>query len=551
MLRTVYLKSVRDRWVGAVIAVGSLFVVAWMGLAAYSGAGDAVSDYMANLPEAYSSLLGVPGDSGTAGLMFSNLFNFLGPFVLCGIALSMGANAFAGEERDGTMNVLATVPRSRSRLLASKTLAATTVVVGASAASWALYELAVVVAGADAGSLHLAAASIHVAAVTLVYGAIALAIGGITGNRGQASGITTGLLVVSFLASGLLPMIDGWGGVAKIFPWYYIGGSQPLVNGVNWTQVAVLVAIAVAFAGVAWWGVNHRDLGSGVASVSVLDRLRQDPRLERGLRLLAGTGSSRGLVSKAVSDSRAVLTIAAGGLAFMLVLLGPMFLAIQDSLGELVGVLPDAVMAMVGFADFTTATGWYFGEGLSVTAPIAVSVAAIGAGAALAGEEKRRTVGVVYGNPVSRARLAWSKAAAMAVASLVVGVAVFVGIALGNLIAGLGLHYGNIVAAGVLTAALGTVLGGAAFFAGAVSGRASMATGVGTAIAVLGWGINAFLPVNPELTGWAKVSPFYFYATPNPLEAGLTWSHLGLLLAVGAVLVAAGVWAYGRRDLKG
>ncbi len=551
MLRTVYLKSIRDRWLGASIAVGSLFLVAWMGLWAYADSDDAVGEYMASLPDAYTSLLGVPQDSGTAGLMLANMFNFLGPFVLCGIAVSMGAQAFAGEERDGTMNLLATVPRSRSRLLASKTLAATTIIVAASVLSFASYVLAAAISGSDAGSLNLAAAAVHLGAVTLAYGAFALAVGALTGNRGLASGAGTGLIVVSFLASGLLPMIEGWAGIAKIFPWYYIGGAQPLINGVNWTQVVVLVAIAGALAGLAWWGVNHRDLRSADTSGSLLDRLRDNPYLERSLALLAGSGSSRGLVSKALSDSRAVLTIAAGGLFMVLVMQGLMFPTIQDSLGGLVEALPEAMMAMVGFADFTTATGWYFGEGLSITAPIAVAVVAIGAGAALAGEEKRRTVSVVLGTPTSRARFAWSKAAAMAVGSVIVGAAVAAGIAVGNLIVGLGLDYGNILAAGALTAGLGAVLGGAAFFAGALTGRSVIATGFGTGVAVLGWGINAFIPVNPDLASWAKVSPFYYYATPNPLEAGLTLSHLGVLLGVAAVLVAAGVLAYGRRDLNG
>ncbi|PKQ18856.1 MAG: hypothetical protein CVT68_01335 [Actinobacteria bacterium HGW-Actinobacteria-8] len=550
MLRTLYLKSIRDHWLGAAIAVVSLFLVAWMGLWAYVGGGDAVAQYMLSLPDAYSSLLGVPGDSGTAGLMFANLFNFLGPFVLCGIAVSMGANAFAGEERDGTMNLLATVPRSRGRLLASKTLAAATMVVAASVVSVVLYQLAITMTGSDAGSLHLVSASVHLGAVTLVYGAIALAIGGLTGNRGQASGITTGLLVVSFLASGLLPLIDGVGGLAQIFPWYYIGGSQPLINGTDWLQIFVLVAVVVGLVAVAWWGVNHRDLAFGGTSSRLLDRLRSDPRFARGSSLLAGSGSTRGIVSKAVSDSQAVLTIATGGLFVLLVAIGPMFLAIKSSLGGLIEAMPEALLSMVGSADFTTASGWYFGEGLTITAPIAVAVVAIGAGAALAGEERRRTVDVLLGTPISRARLARSKAVAMASASAVVGAGTAAGMALGNLVANLGLNYGYIAVAGVLTAALGTVLGGAAFFAGALSGRSSIATGVGTGVAVIGWAINAFIPVDPDLADWARVSPFYYYATPNPLEAGVTPPHLAVLLAVSAALVAGGVWAYGRRDLK-
>src|SRR6478736_7537786 len=115
MLRTVYLKSLRDRVLGVSVGVLALFLTAWMGLWAYGGVDDA-DTFFASMPEAYVDLLGITRESGTAGLMMSMMFGFMGAFVLGGLAVSLGASAIAGEEQDGTMNVLATVPRGRQRL---------------------------------------------------------------------------------------------------------------------------------------------------------------------------------------------------------------------------------------------------------------------------------------------------------------------------------------------------------------------------------------------------------------------------------------------------
>ncbi|MFW2512399.1 ABC transporter permease subunit [Demequina sp. SO4-13] len=551
MLRTVYLKSLRDRWLSAAIAVASLFAIAWMGMWAYAGMGDDVIDFISQMPPAYLSLLGITADAGAAGLMLGNLFNFLGPFVIAGIGVSMGAAAIAGEESAGTMNVLGTMPRSRSRLLRSKALAGATIVVVAGVAASASYAGAAALAGSDIGSMDLTAATVHLLVVCLFFAALALAVGAWTGGRALASGVGVGLIVLSFLVSGLLPLFEGFEEWAKASPWYWISGSQPMANGVDWPPLLVLGALTAGLVAAAWWGVNRRDLGSGTVRAPLLERLREDPRVGRIVSMLTGSGSTRGIAAKATTDLRPLLLVAGGALVFQTLVLGPMFSAISGEIGDVVDAMPESILAMVGFADFSTPEGWYFGEAMSIVAPVAVAVVAINAGAALAGEEKRRTVSMLATMPVSRTAIAARKAAAMAVGSLLVGAALFAGVAGGNAIAGLGMDVGHIAAAGALLAGLGMLLGSVAFAAGAVTGRASTAIGAGTAVAVLGWGINSFVPVNPDLANWARVSPFYYYGNGNPLEIGMTWWYLAVLVGVAAVLVLGGLAAYRHRDLRG
>ncbi|MDN4491615.1 ABC transporter permease subunit [Demequina sp. SYSU T00068] len=551
MLQTLYLKTVRDRWLGALIGVASLWLVAVFGMWAYSGIGDEAVDFFDQMPEFYSTMIGISGDAGVTGLMMSMMFNFLGPFVIAGIAISMGAAAIAGEERDGTMNVLTTAPRSRSRLFASKSAAAVTIALGVNALAWLGYVGVVLVFGESSTGVDVGAATVHVLVVSLLYGAVALAIGAATGQQQLASGVATAFLVVSFFASGLLPMIEGWEDWAKVFPWHYIGASQPLTNGVDWSQMGVLIAITAGLVVVGWGALIRRDLRSGEGRLSIVARLQDDARVAKVLELLRGRSSTRGMLGMALSDSRALLTIAGGGMFAMMVVMGPLFNAVSDVVGQFADAFPDSIMAMVGFADYSRPEGWYHGEGLSILAPVAVGVVAIAAGAALAGEERRRTISVLLTSRVSRTRVAWTRATAVLIASLGVSALTVVGMALGNWIAGLGMSYAHIFGTGVLLWGLGAVLGGVAFLGGALTGQPRIAVGAGTGVAIVGWALTAFAAVNDALEPIAHASPFYYVTWHFPLDNGMYWYQPVVLFGAAAALFAAGVAAYRERDLRG
>lgn len=550
MLRSVYLKTIRDHWRALAISVGALFLIMWMGLWAYSGV-DEADTYLASMPDVYIDALGITRDSGTAGLMFSTMVGLLAPFVFAGLAISMAASSMAGEERDGTMNVLASIPRGRVRLLTSKALAIATLVAIGNLLTWPLYLFAAQLTNADVSSLDVGGATAHVTAVCLVYGAIALAIGAFTGNRSAASGTTVVLLIASFLIVGLAPQFDGWDDLAKVFPWYYLDAAKPLVDGADWGQVAALLGLAVALFGASLWGITRRDLRAGAVRLPLIAKLRDNPRLGAVLGGLQGAGSARGLVTKAISDQRGLAIVAGGALFGFLVLLGPLFSALGDSIGDVVASMPDALLSMIGYADYSTPTGWYHGEALSIYGPLVVSIVGIAAGAALAGEEKHRTIGVLLAVPVSRARVARAKATALIVIAVILGVVIFAGIMGGNAVASLGMNTGNIAASASLVAALGLVFGASAYLCGALVGSSAAAVWGGTSVAVGTWAINTFVGVNPELTWFVKISPFYWVLHNQPLDNGMDWVGFAVMLGAALVLLAIGWFGYQRRDLRG
>ncbi|MEE8374828.1 MAG: hypothetical protein V3S26_00725, partial [Acidimicrobiia bacterium] len=63
--------------------------------------------------------------------------------------------------------------------------------------------------------------------------------------------------------------------------------------------------------------------------------------------------------------------------------------------------------------------------------------------------------------------------------------------------------------------------------------------------------LNSFMPLSENYAGWAKLSPFYYYQTSNPLVNGMAWGDAAVLAGIFIVLIAASIPLFQRRDLRG
>ena len=85
---------------------------------------------------------------------------------------------------------------------------------------------------------------------------------------------------------------------------------------------------------------------------------------------------------------------------------------------------------------------------------------------------------------------------------------------------------------------------------GRATGRGSVEVEGSVGRARAAYVINSFLPLSDSLAGWARVSPFYYYLTGNPLANGIDWAHLALLAGLFLGSVALSVALFERRDLR-
>ncbi len=549
MLANVFTKTIQDRWISAVVGGLSLGLLLWMGMAVYR---DIDLGVYTSLPEAMRTLMGIPGDADVTTLAYGAIYSTYGALTLTGIAISVGASTIAGEERDGTIGLLLGNPRSRTQVLVAKagSLIVITGLGGVLLLSGGYLVPAML--GVELGSTAVGALILHMVVCALFYGFLALALGSWTGNRAVASGATVAVMLLSFVAVGVFPLIERLADAVEFFPWYYYDGSDPIINGVSGSHVAVLGAGIAVFAAIALVGVNRRDLRERSTRESLVDRLRENPTTRRLVDRLAGSARVSRIWVKLASEHQGVLLITAAAMFWMMgVMMGPLFAAIDTSLFEALDQFPESVMALIGSSDMSTPEGFYQAETFGLMAPIAVMVVTIlVASRGIAGEERRRTMGLLLANPVRRSHVVLQATTTMVVYASVVGLATFAGVATGSLIAGLGMSIPNIAATSMLATLVGLVFGALALAVGAGTGQSRLATYGSIGAALVLYVLNAFLPLAESTAPLAKWQPFHYYLSSDPLNNGMPWGHAALLLGLAWALIGAAVWLFERRDVR-
>lgn len=549
MLANVFTKTVRDRWKGEAIGVVTLALLLLFGMATYRDIDLAV---YTDLPEALRALMNIPKDADVASLAYGAIYGSYGTLTLAGLAVAMGSASIAGEERKGTLGLLLGNPTSRTSVLVSKAASMVLLTGLGALALWGAGRLAPAVLDVSVEGMQVGAFVFHMFVISIFFGLLALAIGAWTGRSGVAAGVTAGIMFISFVAAGLFPMVEGWEDVAKAFPWYYFTGSDPVLNGINWGHIGLLVGASAVFAVVAVIGVNRRDLKDRTVGVTLADRLRSNPMTHTVVDRLAGSTRVSRIWIKTASNYQGLVFVTAAVMFFVMgVLIGPTYTLINDALVGFTDEFPEALLAVFGGGDMSTAEGFYQLETFGMMAPTAVMIVTVIIGArALAGEEQRRTMGLLLANPVSRSTVVLEKTIAMVLAGFVVGIATFAGVAAGSLVGGLGMNMGNIAATSLLVTLVGLVFGALALALSAALGlvRVAIFGAIGAALAF--HLLNAFLPFNDSLEGFARLTPFYYYLTSDPLNNGMHWGHGAILAGLTVLLIALAVWLFSRRDLR-
>lgn len=259
--------------------------------------------------------------------------------------------------------------------------------------------------------------------------------------------------------------------------------------------------------------------------------------------------------AKSLRDQRRALL--SWGLA--LVLLVGMYAAFYPSMhrnnayGDLVDQMPDALRNLFTAGtgvDLTSGAGYVYMEMLSFMAPTLLLLYAIGAATqAIAGEEDRRTLDLLLATPLTRARLVLQKCLALAAGIVALAAAMGVALVAFGAAAGMGLANSNVVAAMVHLALLTAVFAGLALLVGAATGNLALARGVAAGAAVASYLVNGFAPSVSWLHPLQKGSPFYQFLGHDPIRHGFSLASLGVAAATVAVLVAASVWTFRRRDV--
>ena len=239
-------------------------------------------------------------------------------------------------------------------------------------------------------------------------------------------------------------------------------------------------------------------------------------------------------------------------IAGLAIMTGSLWPSLKNSFDSLPEAVSDTLNTVLAGSDFTTPAGWMSAETLSVVAPMGViAVAVISISRGVAGEEQTKTLGMLLSAPVSRSTFVWVKATAMLVHVVVAVCGLAIGLVVGSTIGDLGLTAEGIVGACVHVGVLGAFFGAVALLVSAATGDRRLASATAAGLAVAAFAVSAFLPLSESLADGARFSPWFYFASKNPLVNGIDLSDALVLLGGAVALSALAVIVLRRRDLHG
>ena len=254
--------------------------------------------------------------------------------------------------------------------------------------------------------------------------------------------------------------------------------------------------------------------------------------------------------TKAIADRLLLSLIVGIGVGAMGLARGPIYLALEDVLEEMLAQFPESIMAIAGGADMTTAAGYYTGEMYSIVVPFAVMfVAATSVARAFGGEMENGTIGLVMSTPTRRTRLATEKAVAMIIhvvlTAALVGVMVWIGI----VASGLDIAVGNVFAISLMLSLVSVFVGGISMVISILTGRGVLAILAGMLVAMAMYAWSSFVPMAEAIADLAWLSPWHHYIGTDPLGSGVDWASAALLTLLAVAPLAVGVYLFKRRDI--
>jgi ABC-2 type transport system permease protein len=476
----------------------------------------------------------------------------IGVFILVMVIwpLLAGARMVRGEEERGSMDVLLSVPRTRARVVLEK-LAAMWVALLAMAALIGV----ILFAGSRSfnpgyGFGDALLFGLDLALICAVFGGLALVLSQFTVDRRKAAGWTAGVLLVAVVVDSLHRLFPGTEWISRISPVYYYNLSKPLIPsyGTSAGGMVLLLALSLVLGVAGAWLFTRRDIG-GVVPLPGWLRLprRAAPRRHE---LPVRDWSLRGVYARALAKI-AVATFwwtvgIAGFAAFMVVAVKQ----VEHTLSTLTGSVSASSSFMVTLIERVGGGDVQLNatilSAIFVILPVLLMAFAVTQVSAWASDEEEGRLELVLSTPQSRQRVLLGRFAALATATVVIGVVTLVASAAAAAAVGLELDGGNLAAAtlgiiplGLLVAAIGYLAAGWL--------RAAVDTGL-VSLLLAAWFFITF--VGPELQ-WPDValrlSALYYYGTP--LLHGLQATYVVGLLAVAALALAVSTWRFTSKDL--
>ena len=465
-------------------------------------------------------------------------------FLVCVWPLLAATRTLRGEEDRGSLDVLLSAPRSRTRVALEKI-----------AAIWVALLLIGLIVGllAYAGGKAFKAEfgidgallfGLDLALICMVIAGVALLISQFTRERGPAAGATGALLLVFIVVDMVHRVFPNTDWISRLSPIYYYNLSKPLIPsyGTSVGGMDLLLGLAGVLTGASVGLFARRDVGDAV----------QIPGLERraapaSRALPVGDMTLRSVYARSLGMiAMATFWWTLGFAAFSVW----MIVAVEQLAGRLNSLLASApnsvaITILKNIGGGTKLNDLILGAMFELMPVLLMAFAVTQVNRWSADEDEGR-LEIVLSTPQSRVAVMLGRFGALATATVVVGVVTLAAGTLAAALAGVSINNGNLAAATLGMIPLGLLIAAIGYLA---SGWLRTAADTGLLSFLLAaWFFISF--VGPDLK-WPdatlRLSAFYYYGTP--LLHGLELGNIVLLVALGAVALGLAAVRFARKDI--
>ena len=240
-------------------------------------------------------------------------------------------------------------------------------------------------------------------------------------------------------------------------------------------------------------------------------------------------------------------------LVSLVLLVTALWPSLRDSgtLNDLSGSLPSGTAEAFGLLEFGTPAGYLKGNLYAVLVPLMLCWFGISlATSSTAGDEDAGRLELLLVLPVGRRSVFLARSLASMTTLFVVGVVTWLSLIACCAVFDVDVSSKGMVSVSVMVTLLAMLHAGIALVVGGWGARRGAVLGITSSVMLIGYVLQAFLPLSDALKTWAQVSPWQWALGGDPLTGGLDFSAVAAMSGSTIALTVFGCYLAGRRDIR-
>ena len=261
----IFCKTLRDlKWQVFWYGMG-LGLLAALVVYIYPSYKDQLADF--DIPDAMRALIGDVDFSSGSGFLSAEFLSWA-PVLVVVFAIMAGVSAIAGEEANGTLDLLLARPISRTRVALEKVAGLVVAVFGIAAICYIGWLVSVPFVEIDVSLWRLFIATFNMVPLMLFFVALSMWAGVTLPDRRAASGFATAVAVASFFTNFVANLVASLETLQYVSVFYYYD-VDALAGGLDPAKLAVMLGLALAFFMLMLGSFQNREVGVGGHGLSL------------------------------------------------------------------------------------------------------------------------------------------------------------------------------------------------------------------------------------------------------------------------------------------